>query len=83
MTRLWIFMTKWSQELVPSPLGDLRVVMLSFLVGMRTGPLVLKPSWCAFWIRFEQAASRGFTKRDLKVMLMGQTVTHRTRRISS
>lgn len=33
--------SKRSQVLVPSPQGDLRVVMRSTLVGMRTGPFTL------------------------------------------
>lgn len=36
--RLWIRISKRSQVLVPSPQGDLRVTILSFLVGRRTGP---------------------------------------------
>ena len=38
ITRLWILISRCSQELVPSPQGDLRVVMRRTLVGMRTGP---------------------------------------------
>lgn len=34
--------SKRSQVLVPSPHGDLRVVMCSTLVGMRTGPFTLR-----------------------------------------
>jgi hypothetical protein len=41
MRRLWMRISKRSQVLVPSPQGDLRVVMRSTLVGMRTGPLTL------------------------------------------
>lgn len=37
--RLWIFISKQSQVLEPSPQGVLRVVILRTLVGMRTGPL--------------------------------------------
>jgi len=44
MTRLWILISKRSQVLVPSPQGDLRVVMRKTLVGMRAGPLTLTPS---------------------------------------
>ena len=43
--------------------------MWSFLVGMRTGPLVLNFCSAALRMRFEQAASSGLTKRDLKVIL--------------
>jgi hypothetical protein len=39
MSRLWIFISKQSQVLEPSPQGVLRVVILRTLVGMRTGPL--------------------------------------------
>ena len=42
MRRLWIFISKQSQVLVPSPQGDLRVVMRRRLVGMRTGPFTLR-----------------------------------------
>lgn len=41
MRRLWMRISKRSQVLVPSPHGDLRVVMRSVLVGRRTGPLTL------------------------------------------
>ena len=34
--------SKRSQVLVPSPQGDLRVVMPRILVGMRTGPFTLR-----------------------------------------
>lgn len=40
--RLWILISNRSQVLVPSPQGDLRVVMVRHLVGMRTGPFTLR-----------------------------------------
>jgi hypothetical protein len=42
INRLWIRISKRSHVLVPSPHGDLRVVMRSVFVGMRTGPLCLR-----------------------------------------
>ena len=38
ITLLWILISRCSQLLVPSPQGDLRVVMRRNLVGIRTGP---------------------------------------------
>ena len=38
ITLLWILISRCSQVLVPSPQGDLRVVMRRNLVGIRTGP---------------------------------------------
>merc|ERR1719401_833925 len=40
--RLWIRISKRSHVFVPSPQGDLRVVMRSVLVGRRTGPLTFR-----------------------------------------
>merc|ERR1712167_306495 len=39
MTRLWMRISKRSHVLVPSPHGDLWVMMRKVFVGMRTGPL--------------------------------------------
>ena len=41
ITLLWILISRCSQVLVPSPQGDLRVVMRRNLVGIRTGPETL------------------------------------------
>ena len=51
ITRLWMFISKRSQVLVPSPFGALRVVILSFLVGRRTGPETLRFFCCAFFFQ--------------------------------
>ena len=41
ITLLWILISRCSQVLVPSPQGDLRVVIRRNLVGIRTGPATL------------------------------------------
>lgn len=41
MMRLWMRIWKRSHELVPSPQGVLRVVILRIFVGRRTGPATL------------------------------------------
>ena len=53
--------THLSQVLVPSPQGDLRVVMCSTLVGMRTGPFTLRRLSLAPLIRSAHTAGRGGT----------------------
>ena len=50
--------THLSQVLVPSPQGDLRVVMCSTLVGMRTGPFTLRRLSLAPLIRSAHTAGR-------------------------
>ena len=50
--------SKRSQVLVPSPQGDLRVVMCSTLVGMRTGPFTFRCFSLAPRIRSAHTAKR-------------------------
>lgn len=54
--RLWMRISKRSQVLVPSPQGDLRVTILSFLVGRRTGPDTLSFFSTAPFFRSAQTA---------------------------
>ncbi|CAH0369787.1 unnamed protein product [Pelagomonas calceolata] len=75
MTRLWMRISKRSHELVPSPQGDLRVVMRSFFVGMRTGPLTFNFLSTAPLLRLAQTVSSALTSRDVSVMRMRWTVS--------
>jgi len=59
MRRLWMRISKRSHVLVPSPHGDLRVVMRSVLVGRRTGPLTFRRLSLAPLIRSAQTAGVG------------------------
>merc|ERR1712060_43055 len=61
MRRLWMRISNRSQVLVPSPQGDLRVVMRSVLVGSRTGPLTLSRLSLAPLMRSAQTFSRFLT----------------------
>ena len=57
------------------PQGDLRVVMRSFFVGMRTGPLTFSFLSTAPRFRLAQTVSSAFTSRDVSVMRMRWTVS--------
>ena len=59
MRRLWMRISNRSQVLVPSPQGDLRVVMRSVLVGSRTGPLTLSRLSLAPLMRSAQTMDPG------------------------
>merc|ERR1739838_825772 len=65
ITRLWTRIWNLSQVLDPSPQGVLRVVMRRVLVGMRTGPLSLRPL-----IKSAQTFSKLFPFLDVSVMRM-------------
>ena len=75
MTRLWMRISKRSHEFVPSPHADLRVVMRSFFVGMRTGPLTFSFLSTAPRFRLAQTVSSALTSRDVSVMRMRWTVS--------
>merc|ERR1712139_647013 len=66
MRRLWMRISKRSQVLVPSPQGDLRVVMLRILVGMRTGPLHMRRLSLAPLMRSAHTFSRFLTLREVR-----------------
>ena len=57
--------SKRSHVFVPSPHGDLRVVIFSVFVGMRTGPLTLMLSFLARAIRSDVTAHRGTSTQCL------------------
>lgn len=57
-----------SQVLEPSPQGVLRVVILRFLVGRRTGPLTARSLPLARSMSSEQTFSRDWTLREVRVM---------------
>jgi hypothetical protein len=61
MIRLWILIWNRSQVLVPSPHGDLRVVILKTLVGMRTGPQTFKSLLIARFLSSAQTFSTAST----------------------
>merc|ERR1719282_1751579 len=67
--------SKRSHEFVPSPHGDFRVVIRSFLVGMRTGPETLSFLSSAPRFRLAQTVSRFLTVRDVSVMRIRWTVS--------
>jgi len=55
---------------VPSPQGDLRVVIRRTFVGSRTGPLTFKFSFRAASIKAEQTDSKFWTLRLVRVILI-------------
>lgn len=66
--RLWMRISYRSQVLEPSPQGVLRVVILRFLVGRRTGPLTVRSLPLARSMSSEQTFSRDCTLREVRVM---------------
>lgn len=58
MSRLWIFISKQSQVLEPSPQGVFRVVILRTLVGIRTGPLTRRSLSLARLMRSVETVSQ-------------------------
>ncbi|VEU40574.1 unnamed protein product [Pseudo-nitzschia multistriata] len=71
--RLWMRISKRSHVLVPSPEGALRVVILNFLVGIRTGPLTRSFLSREAFFKSAQTFSRLVTLRLVRVMRMRWT----------
>lgn len=65
---LWILISNISHVLLPSPAGDLRVVILRILVGSRTGPLTRRFLDLARSRSSVQTFSSDCTFRDVSVM---------------
>lgn len=68
INRLWMRISNRSHVFVPSPQGDLRVVMRSVLVGMRTGPLCFKFFSLAPRIRSLHTAQTRIRQAHLRVV---------------
>lgn len=68
MSRLWILIWKRSHVLEPSPQGVFLVVILSVLVGMRTGPFTFRFFSFAPLIKSAQTFSSDFTLRLVSVI---------------
>ena len=66
--RVWMRISYRSHVFVPSPQGDLRVVMRSVFVGRRTGPFTLSRLSFAPLIRSAHTFSRFFTFREVSVI---------------
>ena len=69
ITLLWILISRCSQVLVPSPQGDLRVVMRRNLVGIRTGPDTLTLLLRARRLISEQTISLNFLSPENPTLL--------------